>query len=149
MRKITQNVGAMFINPAGAVLLGLRSASKIVRPNRWDLIGGHVEAGESRNDALIRESQEEVGITPLEFGLLAIFREPEPERYGDASHHVFSVTNWQGGDPTNKSNEHSELRWFTLDEIRTLTNIADTRYELYARVALAGRQTPQVRRAVG
>ncbi len=89
-----------------------------------------------------------MGIIPLEFGLLAIFREPEPERYGDASHHVFSVTKWQGGDPTNKSNEHSELGWFTLDEIRSLTNIADTRYELYARVALAGRPTRKLRLVV-
>lgn len=77
--KMARTVGALFINSDGEVLLGLRSPSKKVWPVHWDTIGGHVENGESLDDALIREAREEVGVTPVEFRLIATVRERQPE----------------------------------------------------------------------
>jgi 8-oxo-dGTP pyrophosphatase MutT (NUDIX family) len=134
-QKIDKTVGAMFINVDKEVLLGLRSPSKIVRPGCWDLIGGHVHEGEGLEDALIREAREEVPVEPVQFRRIAIFREPQPERYGDALHHVYSVTSWRGGDPTNNSAEHTELRWFSIHELRLIKNIADHRYSVFAQLA--------------
>src|SRR5436309_1462601 len=51
----------------GTVLLARRSAGRQAYPNRWSFPGGHVEAGESLDDALIRELREEIGVTPLSF----------------------------------------------------------------------------------
>ena len=55
------------MNSDRTVLLGLRSPAKNVWPGYWDIIGGHVEDGESLDDALIREVQEEVGVVPSQF----------------------------------------------------------------------------------
>ena len=98
--QIARTVGALFIRSDGKVLLGLRAPTKKSWPNHWDTIGGRVENGESLEGTLVREAREEVGVTPVEFRLVAIVREPRPEIYGDALHHVFAVKRWQGGGET-------------------------------------------------
>ena len=134
--KMARTVGALFINSDGEVLLGLRSPSKKVWPVHWDTIGGHVENGESLDDALIREAREEVGVTPVEFRLIATVRERQPEIYGDALHHVYAVTGWHGGDPANVCDEHTELKWFSIGEMLLLTNIVDADYPRFAQQAI-------------
>jgi 8-oxo-dGTP diphosphatase len=50
-------------NEKGEFLLALRDNKPgIPFPNHWDLIGGHVEDGETPEDALIREVKEELNI---------------------------------------------------------------------------------------
>jgi 8-oxo-dGTP pyrophosphatase MutT (NUDIX family) len=137
--KIAKTVGAMFINSDGAVLLGLRSPTKRTWPGYWDIIGGHVEDGESLDDALVRESQEEIGVVPRRFKLVATFKERQPETHGDALHHVYAVTSWQGGNPTNVCDEHTELKWFSISEMLLLKNIADVEYPRIAQLAMTGK----------
>jgi 8-oxo-dGTP pyrophosphatase MutT (NUDIX family) len=132
-----KTVGALFIRSDGKVLLGLRAPSKKVWPGYWDTIGGHVEDGESLDEALIREVQEEVGVTPTEYRLIATVRERQPELYGDALHHVYAVTSWEGGEPANICDEHTELKWFSVSEMRGLANIVDPDYPRFAELAVA------------
>jgi 8-oxo-dGTP diphosphatase len=139
--QIARTVGALFISTDGKVLLGFRAPSKNVWPRHWDTIGGRVEDGESLNDALIREVQEEVGVTPTEFSLIATVKERQPEIYGEALHHVYAVTSWQGGDPANVCDEHTDLKWFSISEMRLLTNIVDSDYPLFAQIAMTGKAT--------
>ena len=136
---IANTVGALFVGRDGKILLGLRSPSKKVWPCHWDTVGGRVEAGESLEQALVREVREEVGVKATEFRLIATVRERQPEIYGDALHHVYAVTGWQGGEPANVCNEHTELKWFSVDEMRLLTNIVDSDYPVFAERALAGK----------
>jgi 8-oxo-dGTP diphosphatase len=131
-------VGALIVGRDGRILLGLRAPSKKVWPGHWDTIGGRVEAGESPDEALVREVQEEVGVTPTEFRLIATVRERQPEIYGDALHHVYAVTAWQGGEPSNACDEHTELKWFTISEMRQLTNIVDADYPSFAYQVVTG-----------
>jgi 8-oxo-dGTP pyrophosphatase MutT (NUDIX family) len=138
---IARTVGALPIGSHGKVLLGLRAPSKKVWPRHWDTIGGRVESGESLNEALIREVQEEVGVTPTQFRLIATVKERQPEIYGDALHSVYAVTGWQGGDPANICYEHTDLRWFSISEMRLLTNIVDPDYPLLAQIAMTGKAT--------
>jgi 8-oxo-dGTP diphosphatase len=140
-REIPKTAGALFINREGRVLLGLRAPWKKLWPRHWDTIGGRVEHGESVEDALVREAQEEVGVTPTRFSLVATVRERQPEIHGDMLHHVYVVTGWQGGDPANVCDEHTELKWFTLDEMRLLTDIVDPDYPLFAQRAITDEAT--------
>jgi isopentenyldiphosphate isomerase/intracellular septation protein A len=51
------------INKKGEVYLQKRPASKDIQPGKWDTsVGGHVVLGESVEQALLRESKEELGI---------------------------------------------------------------------------------------
>jgi len=146
--QIARTVGALFIRPDGKVLLGLRAPTKKVWPGHWDTIGGRVEDGESLEEALVREAREEVGVTPVETRLIATVRERRPDLYGDALHHVYAVTRWQGGEPANVCDEHTELRWFGIGDMLLLTNIVDADYPRFARQAMADGAT-QVRRVHG
>jgi isopentenyldiphosphate isomerase len=48
---------------AGRVLLQLRSRQKKVQPGKWDTaVGGHVDPGESYEQAALRELAEELGV---------------------------------------------------------------------------------------
>ena len=59
-----QKIAAIILeNDKGEFLLALRdNKAWIPFPNHWDLIGGHVEEGETPEEALIREVKEELDI---------------------------------------------------------------------------------------
>jgi isopentenyldiphosphate isomerase len=54
----------LVFNAENKVYLQKRSKSKLVYPGRWDLSAtGHVQRGESCEDAALREAHEELGLT--------------------------------------------------------------------------------------
>ncbi len=95
------------------VLLVKRLPHRKVYPNLWDLPGGHIEGDESPEEALRRETREELGIDPAEYRNLGTVLDPvEP-----ADIIVFAVTAWHG-DPTNAApEEHSEIGWFKEESL--------------------------------
>lgn len=65
---------AMLVNPDGDILVNLRDDDpRIIFPNKWSLIGGHVEAGESPEQGLVREVEEEIGYQLTDYHPLATF----------------------------------------------------------------------------
>jgi len=76
-------------------------------PDCWDLVGGHIEAGERADEAIRRECFEELGIHIVD-------PEPVPLRVSNPAldMHAFRVTRWNG-DPVNAApDEHDALGWF-------------------------------------
>ena len=67
--KAMKKIAAIILeNDNKELLLYLRDNKPgIPFPNCWDLIGGHIEDGETPEEALIREVKEELGITLADF----------------------------------------------------------------------------------
>lgn len=59
-------------NKDGDLFLQKRSLAKDIQPGKWDTaVGGHVDYGESIEEALWREAREELGIEGFEAELMA------------------------------------------------------------------------------
>ena len=77
------------------------------------LFRGHTEPGESLENCLIRELQEELSVTPTVFTSIVVIREPTPETNGERTYHLFRVTDWAGPGPRISNHEHTEMAWIT------------------------------------
>jgi len=55
-------------NSKGQILMQQRAFNKSVEPGKWDAaVAGHVNYGETAEETVVRETQEEIGITPKDF----------------------------------------------------------------------------------
>lgn len=111
-------VCAIFID-GEKVLLVKRARHRKWSPDNWDLVGGHAEKGEGLDIALVRECQEEVGLSPLAFNEVATLYEEDDKDRG-SPFHIYVVRQWTGGVAKLLGHEHSELDWFTAGDIEAL-----------------------------
>lgn len=81
----------------------------------WEFAGGKVEPGETRQQALIRECREELGI---ELAVGELFMELIHE-YPDLTVRL-SLFNAAIAEGEPKRIEHNDLRWITVEEIDAL-----------------------------
>jgi mutator protein MutT len=117
-------VGGILIRD-GRILLGLRSPHRRFCPDCWDTIGGHVEAGETLEQALVRELGEEIGVVPSAWARLTHLTFADPEGLTDFT--LYRIDAWSG-EPSPCNHEHTELGWFTIDEACRLPNLASQQY---------------------
>ncbi len=104
----------------GRILLGRRRPDLDFYPDVWDAIGGHCRSGETPEQALRRELDEDLGIAPLSFTRVAVLGEPEPLAHGHGQYHVYRVSEWAGKPWNRATDEHSEIAWFTVPEATEL-----------------------------
>ncbi|MHA3701782.1 NUDIX domain-containing protein [Jatrophihabitans sp. YIM 134969] len=112
-------VGALLVRDR-TVLLAHRSPAKRWYPDVWDVVGGHVDPGETPAQALTRELGEEVGVVPTDLGdPLARIVDPTGQG-GGLDIRIWVVRTW-AGEPSNLApEEHDDLRWFTVEQTRGL-----------------------------
>jgi 8-oxo-dGTP diphosphatase len=103
------------LNTGDQILL-LKRADHLPSPGRWDFCGGGVDQDESPEEAALREVQEESSLTVTELTLL--FEENHKEGENDVTLYFYSAITDQ--DDISLSDEHSEYKWFTLQEINKL-----------------------------
>ncbi|MGW4024191.1 NUDIX hydrolase [Streptomyces sp. NPDC005009] len=58
---VVWTVGAVILNREGHAFAQKRSSDRRLFPGAWDIVGGHVEEGETLLEALAREVEEETG----------------------------------------------------------------------------------------
>jgi nucleoside triphosphatase len=86
--------------------------------NKWTVPGGHLEWGESFEESIKREVKEETNLEIENVELLGIQEAIFPPAYHKKKHMVFLdfCAKVLSGDVI-LNNEHSEYKWFSLDEI--------------------------------
>ena len=78
----------------------------------WELGGGKVEAGETKEEALIRECREELDVT---VAVEDIFMEVTHE-YPDLTVHL-TLFHAKIAEGVPKKLEHNDIQWLTIEEI--------------------------------
>ena len=149
---MSHEVVAALIVQSQKILLGLRSATRAFYPDVWDMFGGRVEPGERHEETLVRELQEELGITPTQWKYLEtltiLLPDPHPSSPKSDKHksgkyskpqgrilgrgfelivHLYRVTAWKGTPFNRQPEEHSVIHWFSLAEAEQL-HLADPIY---------------------
>lgn len=109
-RSITEVVAALIWD--GDRFMACQRPAHKARGLLWEFVGGKVEAGETKEQALIRECQEELAVT---ISVGDIFMEVE-HRYPDLTVHLtlFNASIIHG---VPRKLEHHDIRWITVNEI--------------------------------
>ena len=115
MKQSIVEVVAALIWDRDKFMICQRPADK-ARGLLWEFVGGKVEPGETKEQALIRECQEELAVT-LNVG--EVFMDVLHE-YPDLTVHLtlFHATIREG---TSQKLEHNDIRWITASEIDQYT----------------------------
>ncbi len=110
--KIIRVVHNWIINDEGKVLFQLRAAHKVSMPRHFDCsVGGKVDAGETYEKAVVRETKEEMGVdvSPTFVGKYYVDR-PKEYKFISVNFSEYNgvVTGWE--------EEAEVIEWMTFDE---------------------------------
>jgi len=106
-------VKAVVMDKENKILLLKRAAKCKFFPSQWDFPGGKVEKVETSSQALVREVKEE---TNLDITFPREFKEHYYTEHGQALHFNVVYSNSHSGE-IKISEDHSEFKWFTQDEL--------------------------------
>ena len=121
MTKIVEVAAAVMLRADGREFLLAQRPEGKVYAGYWEFPGGKVEPGESVRDALIRELQEELGITVTACSpwLTRQFTYP----HATVRLNFWRVTAWDGEIGITAPLEHSAVDWQKTGEAATVTPI--------------------------
>jgi mutator protein MutT len=92
---------------------------------RWNGVGGKIEPGESIEQALVRECQEEIEVTPLKYHKIAVHDFKFPSGESDMLVHTYICDKWDG-EPV--ETDEMAPKWFDISEIPYDEMWQDDRY---------------------
>lgn len=113
---------ATVIGQGGKILLLKRGPTAPWMPNKWNLPGGILDAGENEEQCARREAVEETGLTLGKLKLLGSI----PQSWG--MFHLFYTNQFRG--KVNLTWENTEFGWFSLDEAVKMDLVPPLKEEL-------------------
>jgi 8-oxo-dGTP pyrophosphatase MutT (NUDIX family) len=118
-QELKKNAVAIIVNEDNKILLLKRADdSKIWMPNKWALVGGGIEKGESPEKAIKREILEETGLEINDF-----INSFTIQRHKDSIEHVFACR-YDGESTDIKLNfENSNYGWYGVNEMKFLNTV--------------------------
>lgn len=110
-------IKAVIFNKEGKVLLLRRASEGLKNAGKYDLPGGWLEEGESAEEVLRREIQEETNLTDINIGALVRFAEFR-NKEGKISNFrgLRYLVNSTEEEVELNPREHSEFEWLNIDE---------------------------------
>jgi 16S rRNA (adenine1518-N6/adenine1519-N6)-dimethyltransferase len=110
-------VRVILINSAGEVLMHQRAEHLMSNPGKWSTVAGHVDEGETYEQAAIRELQEEVGVTGVSLTEIGYYYSEEfAEMHGRKSFARVYTGKYDGEVVPNPA-EVAQTRWVSKSEI--------------------------------
>lgn len=125
------NIGVGGAVVQGGKLLLVRRASRHGRGN-WQLPGGFIEPDETIEQAVVREIQEEAGVTAEVEAVLGLRSRYDPDNGNGI--YIVLVLRPVRGEPTADGHEVDHAAYFTLDQIRELSPLPPVNWEIAERV---------------
>lgn len=119
-------VAVIVINSKNELLLQKRAPTKMKLPNTWSITQGHVDSGESIEAAVLRETQEELGIENLKIEDFKFFCMKKCSRKYEniIDNHFKNIfilkTNLKPNEFILQKDEVSEVKYFTIDELKNI-----------------------------
>lgn len=114
-----QIAAVIFENDNGELLLYKRDNTPgIPFPLHWDLIGGHVEEGETPEEALVREVREELGYELKEYSFFRKYECMKGDAYPNVKYIYTGKINVPAGQITLYEGDYA--RYFKPEEIEGL-----------------------------
>ena len=116
--QILPAVAAAIFNDNGEILLQKRKDV-----NKWCLISGHVEFGETIEAAILREIEEETNVRAKIKRFIGVYSSPDSQTYDYKDRRVQYVTSYFEArldgviSPGFSNNETQELKFFTLEDV--------------------------------
>lgn len=111
-----RHVSCWIVNKEGMVLLQRRAYTKTKNPGLWAKTGGHVDAGETPEQAALREVKEEIGLDLVKEDLMcaSIYKSSENTCFG---YEFVVVTDKAINEFELQKEEVCEVKYFTIEEI--------------------------------
>ncbi|MFJ3189506.1 NUDIX domain-containing protein [Streptomyces halstedii] len=114
----TRGAVAIITNRHGELLLHLRDdLPAIAWPSHWSLLGGGCDPGEAPATAIVRELQEEAGLTADSLTELFETR----DEHGSGQIITFFAASWDGDETRLPLSEGVRLRFFAPEHLDILT----------------------------
>lgn len=113
--------GALVVGEDGRIFFQKRSAQRKLFPNTWDIVGGHLEPGETVAEALRREVLEETGwLVAVVLGTVGEYTYTGDD--GIDRHEIDFLVRVDGDldRPLLEVGKHTEFRWLGPDELDVL-----------------------------
>lgn len=131
--------GALVVDDSGRFFFQRRSAQRKLFPNTWDIVGGHLEPGESLDEALRREVYEETGWTvALVLGLVGEYGYRGDDGLDRLETDFLVRVDGDLARPRLEVGKHTEFRWLAEDELDILDEHRHVNDGLIRRIAEDG-----------
>lgn len=123
-RPMEITIKAVVFNKKGEVLLLKRSLEE-TNPGKYDLPGGHIEAGETMKEVMIREVKEETGVDVQVGELLGVREFPKDHKCFKQEKRGLRFVCYAQNEEIQLSDEHHSADWYPIDEAIKMLNEED------------------------